>query len=248
MWRGITVLCLLAAGFVLAPGTGNAGSTETANTPPTVIELFTSQGCSSCPPADAFLYEVAGDDGIVAISWHVNYWDYIGWKDPFATGWSTSRQMAYRGKFDRKYAYTPQMVIDGGQDVVGSRRRKVKRMVAASRDEAAGRIPVALAREAATGELIVTFSARTLDRKLDVWLVGYSGVHETKVLRGENRGETLHNTHIARSLSNLGTWDGAGGAVRFPMPETEDVAGFALLLQEQGQGPIRGAAKLDLMS
>jgi len=227
---------------------GSAAAAEAAGRPPTVIELFTSQGCSSCPPADQLLYELADRDEIVAISFHVTYWDYIGWKDPFATSWSTNRQTGYRGKLGREYAYTPQMVIDGRYDVVGSRRGDVGRFVEASRRDAAGRIPVTLARDAATGGLVVTLAARELDRNLDIWLVGYSGVHETKVLRGENRGGTLRNTHIARSLERLGTWDGAGGTLRVPLPAHDDIAGVALLLQEPGQGAIRGAAKLDLMS
>jgi hypothetical protein len=224
-----------------------AGEVQAA-APATVIELFTSQGCSSCPPADELLYEMAGSDEVVAISWHVTYWDYIGWKDPFATGWSTARQTGYRGKFDRRYVYTPQMVIDGEHDVVGSRRGDVKRVVSASREGAARRIPVSLHRDTASGELVVTFTPQRLDRSLDVWLVGYSGVHETRVSRGENRGATLRNTHIARTMHSLGTWDGAGTTLRVPLPAHEDVAGFAVLLQEPGQGAIRGAAKLDLTS
>ncbi len=254
------ILGLLAAGVgllsvVVAP-TGptralrvdTAAAAEAAGPPPTVIELFTSQGCSSCPPADELLYEMAGSDEVVAISWHVTYWDYIGWKDPFATGWSTDRQTGYQGKFDRGYVYTPQMVIDGRHDVVGSRRGEVQRIVSASREDAPQRIQVRLGRDAAAGELLVTFTPRRLERSLEIWLVGYSGVHETKVSRGENRGATLRNTHIARTINRVGSWDGAGGTIRVPLPAHDDVAGFAVLLQEPGQGAIRGAAKLDLTS
>ncbi len=244
-------ICLLALGLGFAASEGVTAlcaAENPAGAAPTVIELFTSQGCSSCPPADELLYEMAGRDEVVAISWHVSYWDYIGWKDPFATAWSTDRQMGYRGKFGRAYAYTPQMVIDGRHDVVGSRRGQVGRVVDESRRQAAGRIPVALARDMASGELAITFVARKLARNLDIWLVGYSGVHETKVLRGENRGGTLRNTHIARTLNHLGTWDGAGTTLRVPLPAHEDIAGVAVLLQEPGQGAILGAAKLDLTS
>jgi hypothetical protein len=242
-------LLALAVGFAAWTGATRARAGETpAGAAPTAIELFTSQGCSSCPPADELLYEMAGREEVVAISWHVSYWDYIGWKDPFATAWSTDRQMGYRGKLGRNYAYTPQMVIDGRHDVVGSRRGLVGRTVDQSRRDAAGRIPVTLARDPVSGELVIAFAAHALERNLDIWLVGYSGVHETKVLRGENRGGTLRNTHIARTLQNLGTWDGAAGSIRIAPAAHDDVAGFALLLQEPGQGAILGAAKLDLNS
>ncbi len=236
---------LLIGAVVGLAGPGAAGERAT-DTAPTVVELFTSQGCSSCPPADALLYEMAGRDDVVAISWHVTYWDYIGWKDPFATDWGTDRQRAYRGKFDRNYLYTPQMVIDGRHDIVGSHRREVMRTVAASRNAAPGRIGFRLGRNADAGELVVTFAPRVLDNVLEIWLVGYSGVHETTVTRGENRGATLRNTHIARTLTRVGSWDGTGGTMRVPLPAHDDVAGVAVLLQEPGQGPIRGAAKLDL--
>lgn len=250
--KRLTIPGLLAACLALsaiadqALHLGVAAAAEDSARPPTVVELFTSQGCSSCPPADKLLYELADRADIVAISWHISYWDYIGWKDPFATEWSTERQTGYRGKLGRRYVYTPQMVIDGQHDVVGSRRAEVAKTIDASRREAAMRIPVALTRDAGTGELVIAFAARELERSLDIWLVGYSGVHETRVLRGENRGETLRNTHVARSLARLGTWDGAAGVLRVPLPAHEDIAGVALLLQEPGQGAIRGAGRFDL--
>jgi len=252
MKRGLAYFLLsLVAGsavFLDAPASmGAAGAAEDhAAAPPTVIELFTSQGCASCPPADELLYEMAGRDDVVAISWHVTYWDYIGWKDPFATDWSTSRQRGYGGKFARSYVYTPQMVIDGKHDVVGSRRGEVMHVVSASREDAPDRIRVGLDRDAAAGEIVIAFAPQRLDRALEIWLVGYSGVHETKVSRGENRGATLRNAHVARTFSRVGSWDGTGGIMRVPLPAHEDIAGVAVLLQEPGQGAIHGAAKLDL--
>lgn len=256
----ITIFALLAlagglfialdrpSGPILAPAVGTATAAESAAASPTVIELFTSQGCSSCPPADELLQEVAGHEDIVALSFHVTYWDYIGWKDPFATDWSTERQSGYRGKFGRDYAYTPQMVIDGRYDVIGSRRGRVKDTIAKSRKEAPQRISVGLARDAASGEFVVTLPDRSLNSALEVWLVGYSGSKVTVVGRGENARRTLRNTHIARSLELVGRWDGTGGEVRVTLPADDDIVGIAVLLQEPGQGPIRGAAKLDLMS
>jgi hypothetical protein len=241
-----TVLCVLAfaAGLVASARAEDLRGAAA----PTVVELFTSQGCSSCPPADRLLYDLAERDDIVAIAWHVSYWDYIGWTDPFATDWSTDRQRAYRGKLGRKYVYTPQMVIDGRHDVVGSRRREVTHIIDTSREVAPERFRVELAHDAAARELVITFTEQRLDDALEIWLIGYSGVHETKVSRGENRGATLRNTHVGRTMDRLGSWDGSGGSLRVPMPAHDDVAGCAVILQEPGQGAIRGAAKLDLVN
>lgn len=241
-----TVLCVLA--FAAGMSASARAQDLPRATAPTVVELFTSQGCSSCPPADSLLYDLAGRDDVVAISWHVNYWDYIGWADPFATDWSTNRQRAYRGKLGRNYVYTPQMVIDGRHDVVGSRRRDVTHMIDTSREVASERIGFGLVHDAATGELVISLPGQHLDGPLEIWLVGYSGVHETRVSRGENRGATLRNTHVARTMDRLGNWDGTGRTLRVPMPAHDDVSGCAVILQEPGQGAIRGAAKLDLTS
>lgn len=224
-----------------------AGATRiaVAEGTPTVVELFTSQGCSSCPPADAFLTELAARDDIIAISFHVNYWDYIGWKDPFATEWSTQRQYAYAKVLGRGYPYTPQMVVDGKHDLVGSHRAKVANALVSSMAEADSRVVLSLKRNG--DELVVTLPPATVTERLDLWMVRYSGPHETKVARGENRGATLVNTHIALAMGSLGRWDGQAGEIHaeLPLPENRE-GGIAVWLQEPSAGAILGAAKLDL--
>jgi hypothetical protein len=213
--------------------------------PPSVVELFTSQGCSSCPPADAFLAELAAREDVIAISFHVNYWDYIGWKDPFATEWSTQRQYAYAKVLGRGYPYTPQMVIDGKHDLVGSHRAKVANALVSSMAEADDRIHLSLRREG--DELVVTLPAARPESALHLWMVRYSGPHETKVARGENRGATLVNTHVARAMELLGSWDGTAGDTRATIPLSANrEGGVAVWLQEPSAGAILGAAKLDL--
>lgn len=213
---------------------------------PTVVELFTSQGCSSCPPADALLAELSARRDVVAIAYHVTYWDYLGWKDPFATRWGTERQRRYVGMLHLNGPYTPQMVVDGTVDVVGSRRGSVARALAASRDAAAGRVDVTLSRDPATGDLLLHLPQHRLERAVDLLLVRYAGPRETEVLRGENGGRTLRNTHIARALRSLGSWDGAALDLRVPADQGKDIGdgGYAVLLQEEGPGRIVGAAKL----
>ncbi|MBE9552890.1 MAG: DUF1223 domain-containing protein [Proteobacteria bacterium] len=220
------------------------GALAEADTPPTVVELFTSQGCSSCPPADAFLAELAERDDVIAVAFHVNYWDYIGWKDPFATGWGTERQYGYAKVLGRGYPYTPQMVVNGKHDMVGSDRVQVANAMVASMQEANARIPMTLRREA--DELVVTLPERKLEESLHVWLVRYSCAHETKVARGENRGTTMVNTHIARHMELLGSWSGEPADIRATLPLPGEEGGVAIWVQERNAGAILGAARLDL--
>ncbi len=226
-------------------GFGAAGNMlAAADTPPTVIELFTSQGCSSCPPADAFLRELAERDDVIAIAFHITYWDYIGWKDPFATDWATERQYSYAKVLGRGYPYTPQMVVDGKHDMVGSDRVQVANAMIASMGHAGDRIPVTLRREA--GDVVVTLPAAKLNAPLHIWLARYSGAHETKVTRGENRGAILVDTNIARHLELLGSWDGETREIRAPLPLPGEKGGVAVWLQQPGPGAILGAARLDI--
>lgn len=224
---------------------GNSLSGEKA--PPSVVELFTSQGCSSCPPADRLLVELAEREDVVAIAFHVNYWDYIGWKDPFATQWGTDRQSSYARSLGLGNRYTPQMLVDGKRNVVGSRRVEVANALVSSMRESDERIPLSLAREA--DEIVAHLPGRTLNRPLQIWLVRYSGPRETKVRRGENRGATLINTHIALQMELVGEWDGKAGERRMPLPLAGDrEGGVAVWVQEKGPGAILGAASLDLVS
>jgi hypothetical protein len=235
----ITLLTVMA-GFAAIPK-----SMAAADMPATVVELFTSQGCSSCPPADRLLADLAGRDDVIAIAYHVTYWDYIGWKDPFATEWGTQRQYAYARVLGRGYPYTPQMVIDGRHDVVGSRRGQVANLLVQSMHESDSRIPVALRREG--DNLVISLPATKLAQPLDLWMVRYSGPHETRVLRGENRGATLVDTHIAQQMRLLGSWSGDALETRTDLPLSEKAdGGVAVWIQEKGTGAIVGAGKLEL--
>ncbi len=250
LFAGILVLALAPAGDLPVPPVV-AGTTGTfpaeGSGPPTVVELFTSQGCSSCPPADELLAQLGGRDDVVAIAYHVTYWDYLGWRDPFATEWGTTRQRRYVRALELRYSYTPQMVVDGAVDVVGSRKNEVAAALGASRDAAARRVPVALSRSAGGGALLISLPARSLAAPLDVWLVRYAGPRATEVRAGENRGRRLSNANIAREMRHLGKWAGEAYELRVAIPQDgEPDGGVAVLLQENGTGAIRGAAKLPL--
>jgi hypothetical protein len=205
-----------------------AAATERA----VLVELFTSQGCSSCPPADDFLAELAARPDVVALSFHVDYWNYIGWKDPFATKWATQRQRDYGRTLAQRYVYTPEIVVDGAAHAVGSARPEVERLIA----EARTRAGPAVSAERKAGEVQVRVGAGAGTGT--VWLVRFEPEHVTRVERGENGGRTLRNVNVVRAMSKLATWTGAPLELR----AEAGAEGCAVIVQDEGSGRIAGAA------
>jgi hypothetical protein len=201
---------------------------------PVVVELFTSQGCNSCPPADAYLAELARQPGILALAYHIDYWDQLGWRDPFSSPAATARQRAYARALGLRTIYTPQMVINGRTDAVGSDRQQVAAAIAAGGGPA---LPVAL--EADGGALAIRVGTGTGRGR--IWLMEFDLSHETQIRGGENRGRTLVNVNIVRSVEELGAWGGA--SVEFTRPRPPGGTGSAVLLQSES-GAILGAASI----
>jgi hypothetical protein len=201
---------------------------------PVVVELFTSQGCSSCPPADAFLTDLAHQRrDILPLAFHVTYWDYLGWKDPYSLDAATARQREYARHLGEDGVYTPQMVVDGAKGFVGSSRAEGLSAIAGA---ARKQVPVSVARDA--GSLLIMVGAGV--GKARVLLVGFDPTHETPVGRGENRGHTLLESNVVRSLTPIGAWSGSAVTLRQTPPAGD---GFAVLLQAE-DGRILGAAGL----
>ena len=217
----------LALSTVLA----TAGHAEES---PIVVELFTSQGCSSCPPADAFLTDLARERrDVLPLAFHVTYWDSLGWKDPYSLDAATARQRDYARHLKDDGVYTPQMVVDGTTGFVGSNRSQGLAVIG---DAARKSVPVSVARDGQT--LLIKVGAGA--GQAHVLLVGFDPRHETRVGRGENRGQTLVETNIVRSLTPIGAWSGSAVELR---PSTPPGEGFAVLLQAE-DGRIIGAARL----
>lgn len=216
---------------------------------PVVVELFTSQGCSSCPPADAYLGELARRDDVIALAYHVDYWDYIGWKDPFAVAEHTSRQRAYARAMGLRTIYTPQMLLDGRVDAVGSRRSDVEAKIATVARLGPGErvdVPVVLSVDA-EGVLSIEVPAGSAGGASDVWLVAYDDMHVTPVPRGENQGRTLTDFNVVRALWRVGEWTGTALSERFDTTKWPIKADrVALLVQRKDAGPIVGAAGIPL--
>jgi hypothetical protein len=226
-------LALSAAGFVLAGSAAHAaGTTER----PVLIELFTSQGCNSCPPADALLGELARRPGVLALAFHVDYWNGLGWSDPYSSKLWTARQNDYAQRMGKRSIYTPQLVVDGAEDVVGSSRSAVDALIAAARRRDAAGPAIETATDA-TGHRVVRLGAGESARGT-VWLAGYDRSHVTPVGRGENGGRTLTEYQVVRSLVRLGDW--AGTPVQFALPDVEG-DGAILFVQPERPGPMLAA-------
>lgn len=210
----------LVLGGLLAP------ATAATLTRPVVVELFTSQGCSSCPPADALLRDLAQNRAdVLPLAFHVTYWNQLGWHDPYSLNAGTARQASYNRLSAYGGSYTPQMVVDGRIDVVGSDRPAV---IAALRTAQPGP-PIALTLARDGSEVAIDLGAGVGEAR--ILLVGYDPEHRTTVPRGENAGATLVEANIVRDLQTIGAWRGAALHLRHLWPQGEHIA---VLLQTSG--------------
>ncbi|MGI9367494.1 MAG: DUF1223 domain-containing protein [Ruegeria sp.] len=209
---------------------------------PVVVELFTSQGCSSCPPADALMHELAKRDDVIGLALHVDYWDYIGWKDEFADPSHTERQRGYARQGGRTMIYTPQLVINGQEDVVGAKGRELSRLI----DDYLSAKPVATIitlRE--KGALTITLSPQQplTGNSFDVQVVQYAPLLHASITRGELAGRDLDYSNVVESWQTVGQWDGTA-PVTYSVTLTSDLPA-AILVQGSGYGPIIAAARAE---
>ena len=203
---------------------------------PVVVELFTSQGCSSCPPANAYLNELSRNRrDILPLAFHVTYWDRLGWKDPFSLPAATQRQDRYGHRFGDG-SYTPEMVVDGAASMVGS-----------DRGDVASAIENAKRHSQTAATVSVTRNGEQLSIQVDsgrgaakVLLIGFDHEHTTAIGRGENSGRTLTEANVVRSIRSVGQWSGTPLRLSEPFPEGQDVA----VVLEAPDGQIIGASRL----
>jgi len=207
---------------------------------PVVVELFTSQGCSSCPPANAYLNELSRDRrDILALAFHVTYWDRLGWKDPFSLPAATQRQDQYGHRFGDG-SYTPEMVVDGAAGMVGSDRGDVGSAIEKAKRNSRTAAAVSVTRNGdKSGEQVsIQVGAGTGNAK--VLLIGFDHEHTTAIGRGENSGRTLTEANVVRSIRSVGQWSGSQLRLSEPFPEGQDVA----VVLEAPDGQIVGASRL----
>jgi hypothetical protein len=208
-----------------------------------VVELFTSQGCSSCPPADRYLAELAKDPSLVVLSWPVDYWDYIGWKDTFASPGFTARQKAYAAVRRDDQVYTPQAVIDGVTHAVGNDRDVVQDAIAANGKT----LNCALTMTDRDGKIGIDVAPKAnASGSATLWLLRVLRTANVAIGRGENKGRSITYTNVVREAIAVGEW--SGGAAHFDAARPKLAEGEALIAVLQTgtaakPGAILGAAK-----
>jgi hypothetical protein len=226
-----------ACGLCLLMGAEALAETRPA---PVVVELYTSQGCSSCPPADALLAELAEQPGVIALALHVDYWDYIGWKDQFAHPGFTNRQKSYAKAAGERMIYTPQMIVGGVDRVVGHEPEAVAQAIDR---HAALASPVRLTISRQGDKIIIKAEAEPpLDAPAIVQLVGYRPAAMVDIADGENKGLAVEYRNIVTSWERIGEWSG-----KEPLMMTAPVATsgpVAVIVQREGPAEVLAAATL----
>lgn len=239
---------LVAVAALIVVGAARAELASAGEKPLVVLELFTSQGCSSCPPADDFVAELAKEPTALAMSYSVDYWDYLGWKDTLADRAFTARQRAYGDARGDRHIYTPQVVVNGARHAVGSDRDAVNRSRMSGRGKGAMSVPVSVTVDGETIRIAVEGTVPANRQPATVYLVAIVKRAEVAITRGENKGRSVAYTNVVRELIPLGTWDGTKSAYDAPasIARMRNADAFAVLVQEgtpDKPGLIYGAAK-----
>jgi hypothetical protein len=235
----------LIGAAAVAAGLSQPASARPTGEGPWAVELFTSQGCSSCPPADALLGRLSMRPDIVALAFHVDYWDYIGWKDPFASRETTERQRAYARVLKQRYVYTPEMVVDGIGHDTGRDRAPIEALLTKAQARSPRRATPTLSRSIG-GPLTIKLDSFPLEGGLaDVTLAIYDRRHTTPVKSGENQGRMIENFNVVRQLERVDRWDGAAKVWTIAGDRIGPTQGVAVLVQQADHGPMIGCNKLE---
>lgn len=233
---------MVAAFAVLTAAPAHAGEVKA------VVELFTSQGCNSCPPADKLLGELAKDDKVIALSVPVDYWDYLGWRDTLALNEHSLRQKGYSAARGDRQVYTPQAVINGVAEAIGSNRSAIDGVIAAPESSKKFNVPVTLKQNG--GVLDLTIGAGKGD-KATVWVLSVAKSVPVVIKKGENKGKTITYVNAVRGWSPAGEWDGKPltRSIRVTDLEMSGADTCVVIVQagsKEMPGPIRGAAMISL--
>lgn len=238
---GASVLTFATAVSVSGPATAQEYKSLT------VVELYTSMACSTCPPADAVLAALAERDDLLTLSFHVDYWDYVGWADPFGDAKFTLRQERYLERFGINYMLTPQIFVDGMLEGVGSDLDAIQMLIADAKRTRMNEVAISITRTGAR-EVQVTLPSMEYGGYAEVILVRYDARHQTKVSGGDNDGKLLTNVNVVRQIVVHSLWKGEPIVFDAPleMLGDDDLQFYAVIVQEPNQGPILGASYIDL--
>jgi hypothetical protein len=235
-----SLICVLAV-FAFTGGPAAAGDAKA------VVELFTSQGCSSCPPADKLLGEFAKDEQLIVLSLAIDYWDYLGWRDTLALHAHTNRQKGYSAHRGDRHVYTPQVVINGAVETVGSNRHAIDLIIGKIESTNTLSVPVALTRNGANVDIEVGAGSGAAS----IWMLPVTKQAPVTIERGENRGKTITYHNVVRGWTRVGDWRGAPVRLSLAIADmAQSGADMAAVLVQSGTveapGPIRGGALIAL--
>jgi hypothetical protein len=237
-WSGALGVCAIMA--VVRPAYAE---------PRAVVELFTSQGCSSCPPADTIIGELAKDPNVIALSLPIDYWDYLGWKDTLADSRFSARQKAYSRMRGDRDVYTPQVVVNGSTHVIGSDRARIEGAISETQ-KADGVMSVPVTMTLSGKQLTVSVAASNGSAAAahgEVWICSVTKAVPITIGRGENRGREITYHNVVRSLLKVGDWNGISGSWTVPIENIsrEGVDAAVVFVQDGSRdrpGPMLGAA------
>lgn len=236
-WSGTLGVCAIVA--VIRPAHAE---------PKAVVELFTSQGCSSCPPADKILGDLAKDPSVIALSMPIDYWDYLGWKDTLADARFTARQKAYSHMRGDRDVYTPQVIVNGAAHVIGSDRARIEGAIKSTgKTEKVMSVPVTMSLSGKQLTVSVEAGKESTPAHGEVWLCAVSKTVTIAIGRGENRGREVAYHNVVRNLLKVGDFNGSPGTWTVPLDSVmrDDVDAAAVLVQDGGSdrpGKMLGAA------
>lgn len=245
--RILSVFCILLLSGISSSYAG-AARAQGNDQQLVVVELFTSQGCNLCPPADDILAEFSKQENILALSYSVDYWNYLGWEDTLAKPECTLRQKKYNIALGKNGVYTPQMIIQGDHDVIGSRQDLITKMIEDARQSAGDYHLTGLdITFNLTGDMIdLRISAPDAKRQATIWIIGYDFEKTVTIKRGELGGQIRKYHNVVQAIKRIGSWTGEDIKLTLSKQDIgdENYDSYALLLQAHETGPIIAAAKL----
>ena len=236
-WSGALGVCAIVA--VIRPAHAE---------PKAVVELFTSQGCSSCPPADKVLGELAKDPSVIALSLPIDYWDYLGWKDTLADSRFSARQKAYSHMRGDRDVYTPQVIVNGAAHVIGSDRARIEGAIKdTNKTDKVMSVPVTMSLSGKQLTVSVAAGKEGAPAQGEVWLCSISKSVPISIGRGENRGREIVYHNVVRNLLKVGDWNGGPESWTVPLDSVmrDGIDAAAVLVQDGNRdkpGPMLGAA------
>jgi hypothetical protein len=240
-WSGALSVCAIIA--IIRPAHAD---------PRAVVELFTSQGCSSCPPADKIIGELAKDPSVIALSMPIDYWDYLGWKDTLADSRFSARQKAYSHVRGDRDVYTPQVVVNGSAKVIGSDRVGIEGAIKdTQKADGVMSVPVTMTLSGRQINVSVAASKAPNATRGEIWICSISKAVPISIARGENRGREVTYHNVVRNLLKVGDWNGSSGSWTVPLENIsrEGVDAAVVYVQDGNRdkpGPMLGAAMTSL--